>query len=245
MDKIMVVDDEKRIVEMISEFMKVNQIEVIPAYNGVMALQRLNQDIQLLILDINMEKLNGIDLCKIIRQKYNIPIIFLSSKTTQSDKVLGLGIGADDYITKPFDPLELVARVKSHIRRYQEYCQSLKRPASRVIRFNDITVYREAYKVTKDKQEISLSTTEFKLLLFFIDNAFKALTRNQILQHVWESEQYDENTVTTYVKRLRDKLPNDKNEEPYFKSVRGVGYIFEAVVAETSASCDSRQDLFL
>lgn len=231
MDKIMVVDDEKRIVGMIAEFMKVNDIEVISAYNGEMALQRLSQDIQLFILDINMDKLNGIELCKIIRQKYNIPIIFLSSKTTQSDKVLGLGIGADDYITKPFDPIELVARVKSHIRRYREYCQSIKPQAGKVIRFNDITVYREAYKVTKGKQEISLSTTEFKLLLFFIDNVFKALTRNQILQHVWESEQYDENTVTTYVKRLRDKL-QDYDEESYFKSVRGVGYIFEVVLCE-------------
>lgn len=231
MDKIMIVDDEKKIVQMISEFMKVNQIEVIPAYNAKDAIQKLNSDIQLFILDINMDQMSGIDLCRYIRQKYIAPIIFLTSKTTQFDKVLGLGVGADDYITKPFDPIELVARVKAHIRRFHDYNQNkpiIESVQGKFFMFDNILIDRNAYKVLKNGIEVNLSPTEFRLLLFFIDNASKALTRKEILQYVWESEQYDDNIVTTYVKRLRDKLENDENNQQYIKPVRGIGYIFEA-----------------
>ncbi|WP_242863273.1 response regulator transcription factor [Caloranaerobacter ferrireducens] len=229
MDKIMMVDDEKKIIHMISEFMKVNGIEVIPAYSGKDAIEKLDKDIKLIILDINMDNLDGLETCKIIRQKNNIPILFLSARSSQYDKVLGLGIGADDYITKPFDPIELVARVKAHIRRYKEYNKS---PSSRnVIRFDNIEIYRNIYKVIKDGNEINLSTTEFNLLLFFADNSYTVLTRKQILNHVWESELYDENIVNTYVKRLRDKIEDDKANPKYIKSVRGIGYIFEAQIS--------------
>ncbi|WP_432405273.1 response regulator transcription factor [Wukongibacter sp. M2B1] len=225
MDRIMVVDDEKKIVHMITEFMKVNQIEVVPAYSGREAIKKLDATLKLVILDINMEDIDGMEVCRKIREKSNIPILFLSANSSQYNKVLGLGIGADDYVTKPFDPIELIARVKAHIRRYNSYDNPVKNRI--VIRFGDIRIDRAARKVTKNHSEVSLSTTEFNLLLFFLDNRNTVLTRKQILNNVWESELYDRNTVTTYVKRLRDKIEDDRSNPKYIKSVRGIGYIFE------------------
>lgn len=225
MHKIMVVDDEKKIIHMISEFMKVNDIQVISAFSGKEAIKKLDTSIELIVLDINMNDLDGMETCKIIRQKTNIPIIFLSAKSSQYDKILGLGIGADDYITKPFDPVELVARVKAHIRRYKEYGNPIN--SNNITKFDDIEIHRNAHKVLKSGKEINLSATEFTLLLFLVDNSYTVLNRKQILRNVWESDLYDDNTVTTYVKRLRDKIENDSNNPNYIKSVRGIGYIFE------------------
>lgn len=225
MDRIMVVDDEKKIVYMITEFMKVNEIEVIPAYSGLEAIEKLDDTLKLIILDINMANVDGMEVCKRIRDKSNIPIIFLSANSSQYNKVLGFGIGADDYVTKPFDPIELVARVKAHIRRHSNYDNPAKN--KNIIKFGKIKIDRTAHKVMKDDKEIVMSTTEFNLLLFFIDNSNTVLSRKQILQNVWKSELYDSNTVTTYVKRLRDKLEDDGTHTQYFKSVRGIGYIFE------------------
>ncbi|WP_432661805.1 response regulator transcription factor [Wukongibacter baidiensis] len=225
MDRIMVVDDEKKIVHMITEFMKVNQIEVIPAYSGREAIKKLDSTLKLIILDVNMEDIDGMEVCRKIREKSNIPILFLSANSSQYNKVLGLGIGADDYVTKPFDPIELVARVKAHIRRCNNYDNPVKN--RNTIKFGDIKIDRAARRVTKDNTEVSLSTTEFNLLLFFLDNRNTVLTRKQILNNVWESELYDRNTVTTYVKRLRDKVEDDRSNPKYIKSVRGIGYIFE------------------
>lgn len=226
--KIMIVDDDKRIVDMIEEYMKLYNIKSIPVYCGKDALAFIDDTIKLVILDINMDDINGIDVCKEIRKKYNIPIILLSANATQYDKVRGLGVGADDYITKPFDPMELAARVKAHIRRTEEY--SKNRFRERPIKFDDIVIYRNAHKIIKENETVHLSNTEYKLLLYLLDNSNTALTRKQILYNVWESDIYDESTVTTYIKRLRNKIDYSSNKEKYIKSVRGVGYIFEAEI---------------
>lgn len=226
--KIMVVDDDENIVYMISQFTKIHNIQAIPAYSGKDAIELLDESFHLVILDINMRSLNGIEVCKIIRMNYNIPVLFLSGNSAQHDKVLGLEVGADDYITKPFDPLELIARVKSHIRRWQEYNTNMNHPNNRIIKFDEFIINRNAYRVTRNGEEIPLSSTEFKLLLYFIDHANIALTRKKILSEVWESDHYDENTVTTYVKRLRQKLKVNEDEHRYIKSIRGIGYIFES-----------------
>lgn len=226
MYKIMIVDDEKDIVFMLSEFMKVNDIEVVKAYSGYEALVKLDESVQLMILDINMKELNGLETCKQIRERSNIPILFLTANASQYDKVIGLGIGADDYITKPFDPVELVARTKAHLRRYENYNAS-HTPSAKPIEFGDIKIIRNARKVLKDNQEISLSTTEFNLLLYLIDNAQTVLSRKQILMQVWENTQYDENTVNTFIKRIRSKIEDSNDAPVYIKSVRGIGYLFD------------------
>lgn len=228
MNKIMVVDDEKKIVAMITAFLELQEIKVVPAYSGREALEKLDDTIELIILDINMDTVDGIETCQQIREGSKIPIIFLSGSGTQYDKVLGLSVGADDYITKPFDPLELAARVKAHIRRYREYNPSAKGNVNTIIRFDDILIQKNAHRVIKGREEVFLSSREFKLLLFFVENVHRALTRKEILQHVWESEHYDDNTVTTYVKRLRTKLSDHQEEQRYIKSLRGVGYLFDA-----------------
>lgn len=223
MDKILVVDDEKKIVDMIGEFMKVNSIAVVPAFSGEEAITKVNDDIKCIILDINMDRIDGIEACKRIREVSNIPIIFLTANASQYTKVLGFGMGADDYVTKPFDPIELVARVKAHIRRYQDYDNKHRDIES----FGNIRLDRTAHRVLKNGNEISLSTKEYSLLLYFLDNANKALSRREILYAVWKSELYDATTVNTYVKRLRDKIEDDKNNPKYIKAVRGMGYILE------------------
>lgn len=219
--RVLIVDDDKRIVNLIQEYMKMYDIKSLAAYSGKDALAMLDERVSLIILDINMDDMDGITLCEKIRVTNDVPIIFLSANATQYDKVRGLGVGADDYITKPFDPVVLIAKIKAHLRRAEKYGRNSYDSA---IEFGDIKVYRNAYKVTAAGEDVNLSNTEFKLLLYFIDNAYTALTRKQILYNVWESEVYDEGTVTTYVNRLRSKIDKD---EKHIKSVRGVGYIFE------------------
>lgn len=227
MDRVLVVDDDKSIVQMVSEFMKLYGIEAITAYSGETAVNKLDDSISLILLDINMKELSGIELCKIFRERTNVPIIFLTANSSQYDKVLGLGIGADDYITKPFDPIELVARVKAHIRRYSQYGHGNQNEGGETIEFGNIKILRDSHRVLKDGTELSLTSTEYNLLLYFVENQGKVLSRKQLLNNVWKSDMYDENTVTTYIKRLREKIEDDKGNPKFIKSVRSVGYIFE------------------
>jgi DNA-binding response OmpR family regulator len=224
--KILIVDDDKRIVKMLVEYMKLYEFNTICAYNGKDALAFFDESIDLIVLDINMEDINGVEVCQRIRENYNVPIIMLSANATSFDKIKALGVGADDYVVKPFDPLELIARIKAHISRIERFNAS-KTPET-PIEFDDIRIFRKAYKVTKDGNEINFSNTEFRLLIYLVDNAFKAISRNTILNDVWQSDLYDENIINTYVKRIRSKLEDVGNSERYIKSIRGVGYMFEA-----------------
>lgn len=231
MDRVLVVDDDKSIVHMISEFMKLYGLEAVTAYSGETAINKLDNSISLILLDINMNELSGIDLCKIFRERTNIPIVFLTANSSQYDMVLGLGLGADDYITKPFDPVELVARVKAHIRRYKQYENLSSNHESQVIEFDKIKISRDSHKVLKGDSEINLTATEYNLLMYFVENHGKVLSRKQILNNVWKSDMYDENTVTTYTKRLREKIEDDIKNPKFIKSVRSIGYIFEGEIS--------------
>jgi DNA-binding response OmpR family regulator len=230
MEKVLVVDDDKAIVHMISEFMKLYGLETVQAYSGETALNKLDNSIKLILLDINMKELSGIELCKIFRERTNVPIVFLTSNSSQYDKILGLGVGADDYITKPFDPVELVARVNAHIRRYSQYGNLVNRDIDSVIEFENIKILKDSHKVLKENIELNLTSTEYNLLMYFVENPRKVLTRTQILNNVWKSSMYDDNTVTTYIKRLREKIEDDKGNPKFIKSVRAIGYIFDGEV---------------
>lgn len=223
---ILIVDDDARVVKMLVEYMKLYEFKTVCAYNGRDALAFFDDFVDLIVLDINMEDLNGIEVCQKIRENSNVPIIMLSANATSFDKIKALGEGADDYVVKPFDPMELVARIKANINRVERYKASKSFGAP--IEFDDIKIYYNAYKVTKGGVDIRFSNTEFRLLVYLIDNAFNAVSRKKILKGVWQSDLYDENIVNTYIKRIRLKLNDVGNNERYIKSIRGVGYMFEA-----------------
>lgn len=228
MSKIMVVDDEIEIAEMIEDFLRMESIEVIKAESGEKALKLLTKDIELLVLDINMDGINGIELCKKIRKNNFIPIIFLTCNNSQNDMLLGLGVGADDYITKPFNPVELVARIKASIRRTHSYNRGTIKDD--LITFGDVAIYKKRYKVYKNKEDVKITTKEFSLLMYLIENAYIVLSRDQILNNVWGDSFYDENLVNTTVKRLRRKIENNPEVPEYIKTVWGAGYVFEGDV---------------
>jgi len=227
MDKVLVVDDEKEIVRLIRDFLQIYAIEIIEAYSGEEALAKLDESIKLVILDVGMEGMSGIDTCKKIREITNIPVIFLSAKASQSDKVLGLGVGSDDYMTKPFDPIELVARVKANIRRYDDYNGRTVCEPDETIHLGPLTIYPGHYRVLKDGIPVSLTCKEFELFLYLVKNSGLVMTKEQILNKVWSNNTYDYNVVTTNIKRLRKKIEKDPDNPKYIKTVWGVGYVFE------------------
>jgi len=225
---ILVVDDEIDIVNMIEDFLSFENVNVIKATSGEKALKKFNKDIKLVVLDINMPGISGIEVCKKIRKQYFTPIIFLTCNNSQSDTLLGLGVGADDYITKPFNPIELVARIKANIRRFEKYKDGNIK--EEIITFGDIIVHKKKYKVYKNNENVKITSKEFELLNYLIKNAFIVLTRKQILEKVWGDTHYDENLVNTTIKRLRKKIEDEFDDPKYIKTVWGVGYVFEGEV---------------
>lgn len=220
--KILIVDDDKRIVNMLEEYLKLYNFNTISAFSGRDCLAYLDESISLIILDINMDDIDGIKVCEKIRKNYEVPIIMLSANTASFDKIRALGAGADDYVVKPFDPLELLARIKVHINRLNRY-KRVHKPLE-IISVQDIKIYKDSYKVTKGDRDLNFSNTEFRLFLFFAENPGVALDRKKILETVWKSDLYDEGIINTYVKRIREKIGTSNKE--IIKSVRGVGYIF-------------------
>lgn len=228
MSKIMVVDDEIEIADMIEDFLRIENIRVVKAESAEKALELLSDDIELLVLDINLDGMNGIELCKKIRKTSFVPIIFLTCNSSQNDILLGLGVGADDYVSKPFNPVELVARIKVCLRRTKSYSKgSIK---DEIITFGDIVIYKNGHKVFKNKEDINITTKELSLLLYLIENAYIVLNRDQILNEVWGDSYYDKNLVNTAIKRLRRKIESNPEKPKYIKTVWGVGYVFEGDV---------------
>jgi DNA-binding response OmpR family regulator len=222
--KILIVDDDKKIVAMIEDFMRIHNIETISCYSGKEAIiQSSDPSIELIILDINMNDLNGFEVCKVIRKTTHVPILFLTAKTSQSDKILGLGIGADDYITKPFDPLELVARVKSHIRRFQIY----DKDKQDIVIIRNLKIDKRTHEVTIRNKIIELSSTEYALLIYLSENRNRILSRQELLEQVWKSHIYTQNTVNMYIMRLREKIEVYKTEPEFLITIRGEGYVFK------------------
>ena len=219
MSKILVVDDDKEIASLIGDCLYDEGYEVILAHDGLDAIDsiNINLDIEMIILDIMMPKMDGLEVCKKIREKVNCPIIFVSAKSRTLDKLLGLEIGADDYIEKPFVVEELVARVKAHLRREKRRNNIGKN----IIKIGEIEIHKDSYEVYYNNNLIQLSTREFQLFLYLCENAGQVLSREQIFNSVWGSEFGDIGTVAVNIKSLRDKV--DK-ENKYIKTVWGVGY---------------------
>lgn len=232
-NNILVVDDEVEIVDAIEIYLKNEETNIIKAYDGEEALKKLKEnEIHLIIMDIMMPKLDGLKATMKIREEKNIPIIILSAKSQGHDKVLGLTMGADDYITKPFDPLELIARSKSQLRRYKTL-GSYK--VEEVIKENKIEIGRVI--LNKDSKElildntsrVKLTLTEYKILELLMSNKGVVFSSEQIYRNVWGEEAINTDTIMVHIRRIREKIEiNPKNPE-YLKVVWGIGYKFEKV----------------
>lgn len=227
MYRILICDDDKAIVDSISIYLGSEGYEVEKAYDGFEAVKKLeNGEFHCMILDIMMPGLDGLEAANIIRQKHNLPIIMLSAKSEDTDKIAGLQFGADDYVTKPFNPLELVARVKAQIRRYS-YLGSLEKKPSMLIT-DALVLDSEAKSVTVDGEQVKLTAIEFKIVQFLMENMGRVMSSNQIYEAVWNEVPYGvEKTVTVHVRNIRSKIEIDPKNPKYLKVVYGVGYKIE------------------
>ena len=223
MSKIIIVDDDTDIARLISDALEDEHLETKVFSNALAALNYIlavPEEIALITLDIMMPELSGMEICHTIRDKVDCPIIFISAKGKTIDKVLGLEMGADDYVAKPFVVEELVARIKAHLRREKRVSAP---PEEGVIRVGEIQLRVGSYEVYKNGKLVPFSTREFQLLQYLMENAGKVLTREQIFSHVWDTEFGDIGTVAVNIKSVRDKIDPDNK---YIKTVWGVGYKF-------------------
>jgi DNA-binding response OmpR family regulator len=231
-EKVLVVEDEQEIRELIRDYLEVEGFEVAMADDGEEGLKQFKSyDPDIIVLDIMLPKIDGMEICKTIRNKSNIPILMLSAKKSDVDKVLGLGLGADDYMTKPFSPKELVARIKAQLRRYKELSRSNVQRNS--LEFKDLKIDLDAYNVFLDGEKIQLSAKEFEILKFLALNPERVYSREQIFDQIWGFNEYgDINTVTVHIRKIREKIEQDSSNPEYIETVWGVGYKF---VGETNA----------
>ena len=222
---ILVCDDDKEIVEAISIYLKQEGYDIVPAYNGLEALELVKKkEIHLIILDIMMPGLDGIHALLKLREKSSIPVILLSAKSEDVDKILGLNVGADDYVTKPFNPLALVARVKSQLRRYTKL-GGIEVENSNLLVNGSIAMDREQKIVTVDGENVRLTPTEFKIMQLFMENPGVVFSSAQIYERVWDEDAYStENIVSVHIRRIREKVEIDPKNPDYIKVMWGVGY---------------------
>ena len=228
MTNILVVDDEKEIADLIEIYLKNENYQVYKYYNSKNILKDLeNINIDLAILDVMMPDLDGFSLCQKIREKYNFPIIFVTAKIEDIDKINGLSIGGDDYITKPFQPLELVARVKAQLRRYKKY--NNREEDHNIIDFRGIVINNETHECYFNNQKLSLTPIEFLILWVLCENRGKVVKNEELFMQVWKDKYFekDNNTIMVHIRHLREKM-NDHGKNPkYIKTVWGVGYKIE------------------
>ncbi|OAB32845.1 response regulator transcription factor [Paenibacillus glacialis] len=228
--KILIIEDEQDIARIIKDYINKNGYEATIANNGKDALQLIGiLNPEFVILDIMLPDIDGIELCRQIREKNNVPILILSARGSDTDKVLGLGFGADDYMTKPFSLSELLARIKSNLRRVESMIIPPPKQSENedILHFGKITIDKKGYKVTKAGSEISLSAKEIELLFFLSKHRNQVFTKSQLLDAVWGYTAYgDESTITVYIRRIREKLEVDASNPEYIKTVWGIGYKF-------------------
>ena len=225
MANILVCDDDKEIVEAIDIYLSQEGFHVIKAYDGQEAIDLLaKEEVHLLIMDIMMPRLDGIRATLKIRENSGIPIIILSAKSEDSDKILGLNIGADDYITKPFNPLELVARVKSNLRRYTSL-GSIGAESKALYQVGGLVINDETKIVTVDGEAVKLTPIEYSILLLLVKNQGRVFSINQIYENIWNEEAIGaDNTVAVHIRHIREKIEINPKEPRYIKVVWGVGY---------------------
>ena len=231
MYNILVVDDDREIVGAIEIYLKKEGYNIIKSYNGNEALEKVKEnEIHLIILDIMMPEKDGLETLEELRKDKSIPVILLSAKSEDYDKIGGLNQGADDYITKPFNPLELIARVNSQIRRYVSLGAMEKKDNKQIYRTGELILDDETKKVTVDGKEVKLTATEFNILKFLLKNKGKVYSIPQIYENVWKEESYGaENIIAVHIRHIREKIEINPKEPRYLKVIWGIGYKIENI----------------
>ena len=228
MKNILVCDDDREIVDAIEIYLQQEGYNILKAYDGEQALEVLReQEVHLLIIDVMMPKLDGIRATLKIREESSIPIIILSAKSEDADKILGLNIGADDYVTKPFNPLELVARVKSQLRRYTQLGNAAEN-SQKIYQVGGLVINDDLKEVTVDDEPVKLTPIEYNILLLLVKNQGKVFSINQIYESIWNEDAIGaDNTVAVHIRHIREKIEINPKEKRYLKVVWGVGYKIE------------------
>ena len=229
-DTILVVDDNKEIVYSISELLKYEGYNTVKAYDGMEALKALEENrIDLILLDVMMPRMNGLSALMKLRENYHIPVIILSAKTEESDKVSGLMLGADDYVEKPYNPAELTARVKAHLRRYHAWGSGAPKEDEDRIVNGGLVLDKKQRIAVAEGEEVRLTATEYKILLLLMENLGQVFSAEQIYEKVWEESASFavENTVMVHIRHIREKIEIDTKKPRYVKVVWGIGYKME------------------
>ncbi len=231
---ILIAEDDKDIAEVIKLYLENEGFQVICAKDGQLAYEAVQkQKVDLAVVDIMLPKMNGYELIKKIREDNNMPILILSAKNLDSDKILGLDLGADDYMTKPFNTLELIARIKSNIRRYYSLGsqnKSAEETKGVLLKVGDLVLNEETFTLKKGEEVIAITPTEYKMMKLFMQSPGKVFTKMQIYQAV-NGECYvnDDNTLMVHISNLRDKIEDNPREPKYIKNIRGIGYKIEKI----------------
>lgn len=227
--KVLVVDDEREIADLITLYLSNEDYQVFKCYNGQAALEVIEQEkLDLAILDVMMPDIDGFKICRKIRENHTFPIIMLTAKVEDADKIAGLTMGADDYLTKPFNPLELVARVKAQLRRFKRYNQKEDEINRNEYEFSGLVINRETHKCTLYGKQLSLTPIEFAILWYLCENKGKVVSSEELFEAVWKEKYLDNNnTVMAHIGRLREKMNEPAKNPRIIKTVWGVGYQIE------------------
>ena len=230
MNHVLVVEDDKEIREGVEIYLKSQGYEVFQAADGVEGLEVIEkEDIHLAIVDIMMPRMDGISMVVKLREKYDFPVIFLSAKSEEVDKIMGLNRGADDYVTKPFTPMELLARVNSQLRRYRRFMERLgdKEENSRIHTIGGLEINEDNVEVTVDGEPVKMTPIEYKILLLLMKNPGRVFSAEEIYERVWNERAINTDTIMVHVRNIREKIEVNPREPKYLKVVWGVGYKIE------------------
>ena len=230
MNHVLVVEDDKEIREGVEIYLKSQGYEVFQAADGVEGLEVIEkEDIHLAIVDVMMPRMDGISMVVKLREKYDFPVIFLSAKSEEVDKIMGLNMGADDYVTKPFTPMELLARVNSQLRRYRRFMEKLgdKEENSRIHTIGGLEINEDNVEVTIDGEPVKMTPIEYKILLLLMKNPGRVFSAEEIYERVWNERAINTDTIMVHVRNIREKIEVNPREPKYLKVVWGVGYKIE------------------
>lgn len=228
-ENILVVDDEQAITDLIEIYLKNENYNVTKFYNGQDALRYIEREkIDLAILDVMLPDMNGFTVCQRIRENHHFPVIMLTAKDEETDKITGLTLGADDYMTKPFRPLEMVARVKAQLRRYKKY-QPMSKPDEGIISYSGLVMNVNTHECWLNEETLSLTPTEFSILRMLCENKGKVVSSEQLFHAIWGNEYYNKNnnTITVHIRHLREKMSDSVDHPKWIRTIWGVGYKIE------------------